>query len=154
MNKIGENQCKDILSSFAWDSTGYEESSGIRAREREDSHIWYFRDWFNIVTDRGLREGRCFRIYQNSFSEKRNKFDEDGEVSLCAKVRNMFECSTLDPNKKITRLISNMFNPTSPTGLIALMSKMLSNQQHYVNNGGAIAIDRVHNLNEDDYFHL
>ena len=84
MNKIGENQCKDILSSFAWDSTGYEESPGIRARERKDSHIFYFRDWFNIVTVRGLREGRCFRIYQNSFSEKRDLFDENGNVSLGA----------------------------------------------------------------------
>lgn len=91
MNIIGEKQCEDILSSFAWDSTGYEESSGIRARERKDSHIFYFRDWFNIVTARGLREGRCFRIYENSFSRKRNKFDEDGCVSLCARTRNKFE---------------------------------------------------------------
>lgn len=91
MNIIGKEQCEDILSSFAWDSTGYEESSGIRAREREDSHIFYFRDWFNIVTDRGLREGRCFRIYENSFSRKRDKFDEDGCVSLCARVRSKFE---------------------------------------------------------------
>jgi len=91
MNYIGQRQCEDILSSFAWDSTGYEESSGIKARERKDSHVFYFRDWFNIVTDRGLREGRCFRIYENSFSRKRNKFDEPGCVSLCTKVRNAFE---------------------------------------------------------------
>ena len=90
MNKIGENQCKDILSSFAWDSTGYEDSPGIRARERKDSHVFYFRDWFNIVTDRGLREWYHFKPHFNSFSEKRDKFDED-EVSLCAKVRNMFD---------------------------------------------------------------
>ena len=83
MNKIGENQCKDILDSFAWDSTGYEESSGIRAREREDSHVFYFRDWFNIVTARGLREGRVLQIYANSV--KRTVFQEDGNVSLCAK---------------------------------------------------------------------
>jgi hypothetical protein len=91
MNTIGKKQCEDILSSFAWDSTGYEESSGIRARERKDSHIFYFRDWFNIVTDRGLREGRRFRIYENSFSWKRDKSDEDGCVSLCARVRIKFE---------------------------------------------------------------
>ena len=84
MNKIGINQCKDILSSFAWDSTGYEESAGIRAREREDSHIFYFRDWFNIVTARGLGEGRVYNIYQNSFAPKRTIFTEDGNVSLCA----------------------------------------------------------------------
>lgn len=85
MNKIGENQCKDILDSFGWDSTGYEESSGVRAREREDSHIFYFRDWFNIVTARGLRAGRCYKIYENSFAPKRDLFTEDGIVSLCAK---------------------------------------------------------------------
>jgi hypothetical protein len=91
MNKIGKNQCQDILDSFAWDSTGYEESRGIRAREREDSHIFYFRDWFNIVTARGLREGRCFQNYKNSFSEKKNKFREPGCVSLCPRVREPFE---------------------------------------------------------------
>ena len=83
MNKIGDNQCKDILDSFAWDSTGYDESPGIRARERKDSHVFYFRDWFNIVSDRGLREGRCFKIYENSV--RRNLFVEYGNVSLCAK---------------------------------------------------------------------
>ena len=83
MNKIGENQCKDILGSFAWDSTGYEESPGIKARERKDSHVFYFRDWFNIVTDRGLREGRVLQIYANSV--KRTVFQENGNVSLCAK---------------------------------------------------------------------
>ena len=150
MNKIGENQCNDILNSFAWDSTGHKESRYIRALERQDSHIFYFRDWFNIMTGRGLQEGRIFRIYQNS-NRSRNLFDEYGRVSLCAKAR---KCSATDPNKKITRLISNMFNPTSPTGLIGLMSKMLSNQQRYVNNGGTIAIDRVHNPNENDYFYL
>lgn len=91
MNIIGKNQCLDILNSFAWDSTGYEESSGVRAREREDSHVFYFRDWFNIVTERGLREARCFKIYQNGFAPKRTKFDEDGCVSLCAKTRDLFE---------------------------------------------------------------
>ena len=84
MNKIGEEQCEDILSSFGWDSTGHEETNITRKKERADSHIFFFRDWFNIVTDRGLREGRCFRIYQNSFSEKRDLFDENGNVSLCA----------------------------------------------------------------------
>lgn len=91
MNNIGEKQCEDILSSFAWDSTDHEESSGIRAREREDSHIFYFRDWFNIVTDRGLREGRCIHIHENSFSRKWTKMNEDGCVSLCARARKMFE---------------------------------------------------------------
>lgn len=93
MNTIAKKQCLDILSSFAWDSTGYEESSGIRAREREDSHVFYFRDWFNIVTARGLREGRCYKIYQNGFAPKRDKFTEDGCVSLCAKTRDLFEVS-------------------------------------------------------------
>jgi len=84
MNKIGENQCKDILDSFAWDSTGYEESSGIRAREREDSHVFYFRDWFNIVTKQGwIAERHRLRTYQRGFGPNINKIDEPGNVSLC-----------------------------------------------------------------------
>ena len=91
MNKIGGEQCGDILDSFASNSFGLEETSNVRACERRDSHIFYFRDWFNIMTARGLREGRCFRIYENSFSRKRNRFDEDGRVSLCANKRDKYE---------------------------------------------------------------
>lgn len=87
MNKIGKKQNEDILDSFSWDSTGHEESNVIRKKERADSHIFYFRDWFNIMTARGLREGRCYRIYENSFSREISKFDEDGNVSLCARTR-------------------------------------------------------------------
>lgn len=101
MNTIAKNQCLDILSSFAWDSTGYEESSDIRAREREDSHIFYFRDWFNIVTDRGLREGRCFGIYRNGFAPKRDKFTEDGCVSLCWLSREFLESDETREKRRI-----------------------------------------------------
>lgn len=87
MNTIADKQCCDILDSFSWDSTDHEEDNITRKKERADSHIFYFRDWFNIMTARGLGEGRCFRIYENSFSRKRNKFDEDGNVSLCARTR-------------------------------------------------------------------
>lgn len=82
MNTIGENQCKDILDSFAWDSTGHEEDNITRKKERADSHIFFFRDWFNIMTLRGLSEGIVFRIYNNTFGS-RSKFEEDGNVSLC-----------------------------------------------------------------------
>ena len=105
MNKIGENQCRDILDSFAWDSTGYEESAGVRAREREDSHIFYFRDWFNIVTKRGLAAERNMLItYQRGLAPKINKFEEPGNVSLCARDRD------LDNNggsKKVTKNCSS-----------------------------------------------
>lgn len=92
MNKIGEKQIEDILNSFFWDSTGYPESSGIRAREREDSHIFYNRDWFNIVTAKGWREEtNRLRTYQRGFAPKLNKFDELGRVSLCDFSRQSFE---------------------------------------------------------------
>ncbi|MBO5971082.1 MAG: hypothetical protein J6S14_21615 [Clostridia bacterium] len=91
MNKIGAGQCDDILDSFASDSSGLEETSNVRARERRDSHIFFFRDWYNIMTARGLREGRYFRIYENSFSRKRSRFDEAGRISLCAKKRAKYE---------------------------------------------------------------
>lgn len=90
MNKIGKDQCDDILSSFASDSTGMQETSNVRARERRDSHIFYFRDWYNIMTARGLRMSRSYRIYENSFSRKRNRFDEGGRVFLRAK-KNKYE---------------------------------------------------------------
>ena len=91
MNKIGKEQCEDILNSFASDSAGMQETSNVRARERRDSHIFYFRDWYNILTVRGLQVSRCYRIYENSFSRKRNRFDEGGRISLRANKRNKYE---------------------------------------------------------------
>ena len=87
MNTIGSTQCTDILDSFLWDSTGLEESNFTRKKERQDSHIFFFRDWFQIMTSRGNGMCRLFRIYTNSFSRRRSKFDEDGNVSLCAIIR-------------------------------------------------------------------
>ena len=91
MNRIGAGQCDGILDSFAADSSGLEETSNVRARERRDSHIFYFRDWYNIMIARGLREGRYRRIYENSFSRKLSRFDESGRISLCAKHRPKYE---------------------------------------------------------------
>ena len=91
MNKIGQSQVNDILDSFVSDSSGYQESNLIRARERRDSHIFYFRDWYKIVTKEGARESRGFKIYMNSFSWKRTRFDEYGRVSLRPIKRNKYE---------------------------------------------------------------
>ena len=91
MNKLCKKQCEDILDSFASDSSGLPETNYVRALERKDSHVFFFRDWYNIMTVRGLQESKCFRIYENSFSRKRNRFDEGGCISLCAHKRNKYE---------------------------------------------------------------
>ncbi len=91
MNKIGELQCCDILDSFIYNTEGLSETPNVRARERRDSHIFYFRDWYNIMTVDGIQESRFFRIYENSFSRKRNRFDECGRVSLRPNKRNKYE---------------------------------------------------------------
>ena len=91
MNTLCRKQCCDILGSFASDSSGLPETSSVRVRERRDSHIFYFRDWHNIRTPRGVQESRYYRIYENSFSRKRNRFDEGGRISLCAKERAKYD---------------------------------------------------------------
>ena len=141
MNKIGENQCKDILSSFAWDSTGYEDCPGIRAREREDSHVFYFRDWFNIVTDRGLREWYHFKPHFNSFSEKRDKFDEDGEVSLCAKVRNMFDDDRSSESSQKERLIAKQVKKYTNLGEEYNQTSLYDTIQECLDNGEDLLIE-------------
>ena len=90
-------------------------------------------------------------IEMSKFMSENIKEEKPLTIKRNAKVRNMFECRAEDPNKEFARLISKMLGPISRTGLIA---KMVSNQQRYINNGGAIAIDRVNRLNGDDYFHL
>ena len=76
------SQCEDILGSFDSDSTDLPETSRVRAKEWQDSHVFYFRDWLNIMTTRGLERSRFYRICENSFSRKRNRFDEPGQVAL------------------------------------------------------------------------
>ena len=83
MNVLSQNRCIDILKSFKSDSTGRPNTPAVRAEERCDSHISGFADWYDIITVEGLSEERYYRIYENSFSRKRNKFDEGGSISLC-----------------------------------------------------------------------
>ena len=82
MNYIAEVQCDDIQGSFGSDSTGLEESSEVRARERKDSHIFYFNHRYKIMTARGMQESRYYNTYENAFSKNRNYFDESCKVSL------------------------------------------------------------------------
>lgn len=83
MNNLCMNRCLDILASFKSDSTGRPNTSAVRREERYDSHISYFDDWYDIITVEGLREERYYKIYNNSFSGKRNRFDEPGQIILC-----------------------------------------------------------------------
>ena len=83
MNNLCMNRCLDILSSFKSDSTGLPNTSAVRRMEKCDSHISYFDDWYSIITVEGLQEERYRKIYNNSFSEKRNLFDEPAHIILC-----------------------------------------------------------------------
>lgn len=83
MNNLCKNRCMDILDSFKSDSTGRPNTSAVRAEEKHDSHIFYFEDWYSIITVEGLLDERYRKIYNNSFSEKRNLFDEPAHIILC-----------------------------------------------------------------------
>ena len=83
MNDLCKNRCMDILDSFKSDSTGRPNTSAVRVEERYDSHIYYFDDWYSIITVEGLLDERYRKIYNNSFSEKRNLFDEPAHIILC-----------------------------------------------------------------------
>lgn len=82
MNKIAKEKCENILASFRSDSSGLLESRAVRAKERMDSHIFYFQDLYKIITPRVRQESWYYRTYDNSFSKKRSLFDESGRGSL------------------------------------------------------------------------
>ena len=87
MNLIAKSLYTDVLSSFKSDSTGLKESSAVRAKEKKDSHIFYFKDLHKIMTGRVRTESRLSQNYQNSFSRRRSLRDEDGRGSLTRKCR-------------------------------------------------------------------
>ena len=57
----------------------------VRAQEVKHSHI--FRSTYRRLTAQGMHENRYYRIYENSFSRCRTRFDECGRVSLTSKKR-------------------------------------------------------------------
>lgn len=87
MNNIARRLSNDILNSFNSDSSGLLESSVVRAKEKKDSHIFYFRDRYKIMTFRARIESRLAKTYENAFSRKRSRWDEPGRVSLTRKRR-------------------------------------------------------------------
>ena len=87
MNEIAKCLCNDVLRSFKSNSSGLKESSAVRAIEKRDSHIFYFKDLHKIMTARVRRESRYNKTYQNSFSRSRSLHDEHGRGSLTRKRR-------------------------------------------------------------------
>lgn len=87
MNLIAKSLCSDVLQSFKSDSSGLKESSAVRAMEKRDSHIFYFKDLHKIMTARVRAESRYYKTYQNAFSRRRSLLDEDGRGSLTRKRR-------------------------------------------------------------------
>ena len=81
MNNLAKNQIEDIMNSFDVDSSGLLQTSVVRARERRMSHIFFFRDWYNIMTIQGLNLSRAYKIYDNTFG-KRNVFIEPGRINM------------------------------------------------------------------------
>lgn len=87
MNLIAKSLCSDVLRSFKSDSSGLKESSAVRAMEKRDSHIFYFKDLHKIMTARVRAESRLNKTYQNSFSRSRSLLEENGRGSLTRKRR-------------------------------------------------------------------
>ena len=85
MSGIAKRRCKEILASYTCDLSDMPDTREVRAREIEDSGI--FRSTYRRLTARGMRENHYYRIYENSFSRCRNRFDECGRVSLTSKRR-------------------------------------------------------------------
>lgn len=87
INNIARRLSNDILNSFGSDSSGLLESSVVRAKEKKDSHIFYFRDRYKIMTVRARQESRWEKTYESAFSWERHRVYEPGLVSLTRKPR-------------------------------------------------------------------
>ena len=85
MNIIANKKSEKVLSSYRADSEANVELRIIRAREKRDAIL--FTETQQMLTVKGMRENQYYRIYENSFSRSRNRFDECGRVSLTSKNR-------------------------------------------------------------------
>lgn len=84
---IAKRKCLEILLAFEPISklADLPDTAAVRAAEVEHSDI--FRSTYRRLTARGMRENHYYRIYENSFSRCRTRFDECGRVSLTSKKR-------------------------------------------------------------------
>ncbi len=76
MNKIAKSLCDGVLASFKSDSTGLEESSSVRAKERKDAHTGYFADLYSIITAKARWESIAHRTHENSFASVHKCYQE------------------------------------------------------------------------------
>lgn len=88
MNNIAKSLYKEVMGSFKSDSSNLEETRGVRAMERKDSHIFYFRDMHKVLSAKVLLEGRLYKLCENSFSRQINTIEERCKVSLNRMPRN------------------------------------------------------------------
>jgi len=107
MNKIGENQVDDVLGSFEYDSAGQEESDVTRKKERQDSHIFLFRDYYNIRTYDGVLNTSFLEPQKNTFG-CRKRWQEEHVVSLTTFDRGAFQKLRSENDK--AQFLVNFFN--------------------------------------------
>ncbi len=87
MNNIAKSLCQDVLNSFHSNSAGLKESSAVRAMEKRDSHIFYFKDLHKILTARVRAESRRNKTYMSSFAPIHTFDNEHARGSLVRKLR-------------------------------------------------------------------
>ena len=84
MNIIAQKKIEKLEKSFRTDSRANIDPRIIRANEKRDADLFETQQ---MMTVKGMRENHYYRIYENSFSRLRNRFDECGRVSLTSKNR-------------------------------------------------------------------
>ena len=85
MSYIAKSKCEELKASFSIDTSNLPDTCAVRAQEKEISLP--FKLTRRVLTVEGMRDNSYYRIYENSFSRCRSRFDEYGRVSLREKTR-------------------------------------------------------------------
>lgn len=88
MNKIAESKCEDILSLFKSNTADLPDCCAVRAEEKGDSDVFKFLRKLSV---RGMKDNWYYRIYENSFSRARSRFDECGRVNLTSSTNRDYD---------------------------------------------------------------
>ena len=85
MNIIAQKKNRKLESSYVDNDLSSKDAHFVLAKEKRDTFL--FNEAQQLMTKKGMRDNYYYRIYENSFSRLRNRFDECGRVSLTSKNR-------------------------------------------------------------------
>lgn len=86
MNPIANGKIKEVIDYLHVDLE-YPAVDTSSSRQQQQKGLEVFRDTMNMLTVKDMQDLEYIKVYQNSFSRCRSRYDEHSRVSLASEKR-------------------------------------------------------------------